>query len=517
MAMLKAISGHTTLARVQKYLEQGSDDESHSVRDYLEKGKGGKPDRLLSRDFLNMPFAKDQDRWAEVMDRTRHSAGNDKPWRGLPAVTFRHIIISPDPKDEIDLDGLRRFVVDYCTRKFGDCGDPGELGCYQVAICYHDDNERKIPHAHVVVNNTDMITGRRLHFDNAQTRALSDDLQTFCAERGMHHLEYVEKSGRMFSESVPAGFPGRGVPSPERLASERSAKPSGRAFHTTKGERRARERGRREGFTLWKDDVRNAISVAAASTGTMAEWEREMTRLGYIVEKRDGDYLFRHPSSPDSRKVLGRTLGTDYMPKAIRSKQATAYFRKQLPPEGAGRFLTVESVLEFSEDETWGMTLQDVADVVATVNSAKAEHFETIEREYRRAKNELPRWHEGEPRRAELEERKRKLELTWRYSKRMGLFDFDLTDEEREARRRERIERSLQVSIKRKVAEGARLTRAEYARLTDEQRKLLLKNQRERAKERERKRNIDPGYEQSSSGGWGGTEPSRSETRSRTR
>ena len=517
MAMLKKISGHTSLARVQKYLEEGSDDKSHSVRDYLEKGKGGKADRLLARDFLNMPFEDDQERWAEVMDRTRHAAGNDKPWKGKAAVTFQHIIISPDPKDGIDLPALREFVTEYCTRKFGDGGDAGELGCFQVAICYHDDNENHIPHAHIIVNNTDLETGRRLQINNKQNRALSDDLQAFCAERGMHHLEYVEKGGRVVSESVGADVPRREMPAQERVAAAKSAKRAGRAFHTTKGERRARERGKREGFTLWKDDIRNAISVAAGATETMEEWEHEMERLGYIVEKRDGDYLFRHPSSPDSRKVLGRTLGTDYMPKAIRSKQATSYFRRQLPPDGAGRFLTVESVLEFSADETWGMTLQDVADVVATVNSTKAKHFETIEREYRLAKNEAPRWNEGEPRRVELEERKRKLELTYKYSKRMGLFDFDLTDEEREQRRKERIEASLEVSIKRKVAEGARLTKAEYARLSNEQRQLLLKNQRERRKERERARNIDPGYEPSSSSGWGGSEPSRSETRSHTR
>ena len=91
------------------------------------------------------------------------------------------------------------------------------------------------------------------------------------------------------------------------------------------------------------------------------------------------------------------------------------------------------------------------------------------------------------------------------------------TDEERAQRRKERIEASLEVSIKRKVAEGARLTKVEYARLSNEQRQLLLKNQRERRKERERARNIDPGYEPSSSSGWGGSEPSRSETRSHTR
>ena len=495
-------------------MEEGTDDRSHSVRDYLEAGKSGKPDRLLARDYLNMPYEKDRLRWAEAMDMTRVAAGNDKPWRGQPAVTFRHIIISPDPEDDIDLPSLREFVVGFCSRKFGKGGNPGELGCYQVAICYHDDNERRIPHAHTIVNNTDLITGRRLHFDNKQVRALTDDLQAFCVERGMHHLEYFEEGEAVVSRSVPAGEPRREMTSPERAA---AAKRAGRAFHTTKGERRARERGRREGFTLWKDDIRNAVTVAANSTETLEEWERKMEKLGYIVEKRDGDYLYRHPSSPDSRKVLGRTLGTDYMPKAIRSMQATSYFRRQLPPEGAGSFLTVESVLEFSADETWGMTLQDVADVVATVNSTKAEHFEAIEREYRLAKNEASNRKAGEPRRLELEERERKLELTWRFSKRMGLFDFDLTDEERAARRKKRIEASLDVSVNRKVVDGARLTKAEYARLTDEQKRLLVKNQKERGRERERARNVDSGYEASGSNGTDGRRACRGESRGHTR
>lgn len=36
------------------------------------------------------------------------------------------------------------------------------FGNYEVAVVYHDDNERRIPHAHVVVNNTNLNTGHRL-------------------------------------------------------------------------------------------------------------------------------------------------------------------------------------------------------------------------------------------------------------------------------------------------------------------------------------------------------------------
>ena len=102
-----------------------------------------KKNRAIAADYINMdaPFdgrgATHFD-WAAEMDATRHALGNDVPWRGLRVRTYKHYIISPDPKDGIGLDALRELATSWAEKHFGE---------YEVAIVYHDDNERGIPHA----------------------------------------------------------------------------------------------------------------------------------------------------------------------------------------------------------------------------------------------------------------------------------------------------------------------------------------------------------------------------------
>ena len=147
--MLKAINGHTGCGRIKDYLEKGG--------------------RALLRDFFNLSWdeiedkglddsLKDEVEWAREMDELRHDYRNDEPWKGQRAITFRHYVISPDPSDNIDLEGLRALTHAWVRKHFSD---------YQVAVVYHDDNRQRIPHAHIVVNNTNLDTGRRLHIPNA--------------------------------------------------------------------------------------------------------------------------------------------------------------------------------------------------------------------------------------------------------------------------------------------------------------------------------------------------------------
>ena len=149
MPMLKAINGHTGCSRIEDYLEKNG--------------------RALMRDFFNLSWDEVEDKgldtalkneveWALEMDALRHDYGNDTPWKGQRAITFRHYVISPDPSDSIGLEGLRELTHAWVKKHFSD---------YQVAVIYHDDNKQRIPHAHVVVNNTNLATGRRLHIPNA--------------------------------------------------------------------------------------------------------------------------------------------------------------------------------------------------------------------------------------------------------------------------------------------------------------------------------------------------------------
>lgn len=167
MPILKVISGHGGTAK---------------IRDYLEK-----KNRALGRDFLNLPLDEwvEEDRdgtalgieWDKEMDATREAFGTNSSWRGLKARTFKHFVISPDPKDLLDMDSLRELSQAWAKRYFPE---------HEIAIIYHDDNASRIPHAHVVVNNVNLKTGNRMHTDHPED--LNRDLQDMARERGLAGL-----------------------------------------------------------------------------------------------------------------------------------------------------------------------------------------------------------------------------------------------------------------------------------------------------------------------------------------
>lgn len=89
VSVLKPISGHTSCSNVQKYLE--------------------KDDRALAIDTLNI---LDEKNWAARMDKTREIFDNNKSVNGKQTRTYNHYIISPDPRDNIDLETLQKPQVD---------------------------------------------------------------------------------------------------------------------------------------------------------------------------------------------------------------------------------------------------------------------------------------------------------------------------------------------------------------------------------------------------------------------
>ena len=92
MPILKPISGHGSTGGIRRYLEKGG--------------------RALARDLFNLSYderdagalgdeAKEACAWDAEMDATRSAFGTDAPWRGKPARTFKHFVLSPDPGDDI--------------------------------------------------------------------------------------------------------------------------------------------------------------------------------------------------------------------------------------------------------------------------------------------------------------------------------------------------------------------------------------------------------------------------------
>ena len=276
MAVLKAINGHTGCGR---------------IRDYLEKGG-----RALLRDFFNLSWdevedkgldaaLKDEVDWALEMDALRRDYGNDTPWKGQRAITFRHYVISPDPSDNIGLDGLRELTHAWVRKHFSD---------YQVAVIYHDDNRQRIPHAHIVVNNTNLETGRRLHIPNALD--MNRSLQEVARARGL----------TAFDNEMPKGRVGQSDPrTPPRPRTRW-------ATYINKAERGILDAG----AYSWVSDIRNRVSVAKVLSRNEGEFMRILELLEIKVAENSSqapreDWIFSLADQP-SKKVSGERLGMTF-------------------------------------------------------------------------------------------------------------------------------------------------------------------------------------------------------------
>ena len=271
MPLVKCINGHTGCAAAERYLERGG--------------------RAIGHDFINLDCGERLDGpvgWSAEMDGLRDLHGNGKPYRGKPAITYRHYIVSPDPADKIDLERLRELACAWARRHFGE---------YQVAIVYHDDNENRIPHAHIIVNNTNVESGRRLHVPDP--KKLNRDLQEMARKRDLGYLA----DRRTADPRVKGG----------------GARTSQREF---KG--RAERRIEREGGYSWVADIRNRASTARAIASNEDDYRSLLKALGVELSlnspnARRRDYLYALADHP-SRKVGGEKLGCPYGKTALESK-----------------------------------------------------------------------------------------------------------------------------------------------------------------------------------------------------
>lgn len=330
MPIVKPISGHTGCAGVFRYLT--------------------KDGRALAFDYLNLPApALDPAEelpvygpydWARDMDATRKEAGNDAPWKGKPARTYKHYVLSPDPGDRIELDDLRRLAMAWARENFAD---------FEVAVVYHDDNAGRIPHAHVVVNNTNVSNMRRLQ--DPDPRALKRSAQRLAKEMGFSYLEDAPKD---------------------------PARPPRRTLQRTYVRRAEAELSRR-GLYSWVADIRSRIEIARAVARDEADFRSLLAEMGVTVadnspraERRDWVYSL---AETPTRRISGESLGLSYGRDRLLARFASG--ASALASEG-GRALAAaaaEAVRVGGLDE-----LRDLAEAVAFVDSRRIRSMEELRR-----------------------------------------------------------------------------------------------------------------------------------------
>lgn len=275
MPYVKCISGHTSARYIQRYLE--------------------KNDRALATDFVNIdvPVKGVRDGledyepfdWWREMDQTRSDFGNDTPWNGQRARTWKHYILSPNPDDDIELGKLRRLSAAWAQENFSD---------YEVAIVYHDDNANRIPHAHVVVNNTNLLSGYRLQ--EPDPRAVKRSIQKLAKGMGLSWFE--------------------DAPRPEGTNRARSTA-SKQRVHVGRAERELEGKGEYS----WVGDIRARVSIARMVARNEDEFRSVLKAMGLDVKdnsarasRRDWIYSFNdRPTLRVSGEKMGLSFGKEHL------------------------------------------------------------------------------------------------------------------------------------------------------------------------------------------------------------
>lgn len=115
---------------------------------------------VLDVDLVNM-WQHEGESWGETMDWSQ-CVDND-PY-GPRKRNYLHVVISPD--DDISLVQLKEIANAWVQEFFG--WDYPKICTAEAAIVYHDDNTCKTKHAHIVVNNLDLFSGRSIKIDREQ-------------------------------------------------------------------------------------------------------------------------------------------------------------------------------------------------------------------------------------------------------------------------------------------------------------------------------------------------------------
>lgn len=304
MPYVKPISGHGTTAKIMRYLT--------------------KEGRALAADYLNlehdstlqpgdkMPVSYN---WSRDMDAMREACGTNEPWKGKPARTFKHYVFSPDPGDPLSLDRLRKLTVEWAKTNFGD---------YQVAIVYHDDNENKVPHAHVVVNNVNLATGHRLQ--DPDPKALMVSAQRIAKHQGVSHFHRDDKGMNAFQKRAASKTPGMKQP----LSLQR--------VYVRKAEQEIAGKGEYS----WVADIRSRVSTARSLASDEAEFRSLLADLG--IEASDNssrnarsDWIYSMADHPTWR-ISGERMGLAYGKSSI---QARFLLTDRVTPAGKERIAQI--------------------------------------------------------------------------------------------------------------------------------------------------------------------------------
>jgi hypothetical protein len=287
---------------------------------YLEHKRGRAPDRAVYHDFINLPSLAQQQRdgvrWFELMDETRNRMGTNTPWGSKGLRSYNHYIISPDPRDAINIETLSLLATNFALEFARGC---------EVAIIYHDDNAGHILHAHVVVNNYDYIRNGRWHIDRATPKRMQDHLQETAKELGLRYFDNLlsDHESSLHEKTKRSGF--------SAISLEKDAVDRGRdtavsndAKPYTDPERiEVSEQGicHAKNYS-WKADIRTRVECAYQFAHSTESYLEACRMLGITVTRSaKGDFKYALQERP-TRCINGNTLGANHTFSGITKRYA---------------------------------------------------------------------------------------------------------------------------------------------------------------------------------------------------
>lgn len=179
---------------------------------------------------------------------------------------YYHFKLSPDRKDKAD----PLMVQEYAKA----CAEKMFEGC-ECVIATHTDTQTV--HSHIVVNAVHPITGRKLHFNDADYTMLKDMANEIGEEFGFSSLDFRKKAEN------------------KRTNDER---------HIIL-----------KGGTSWKEELREVIEEGRQAATTTEEFEEHLKLYGVEITRSGKDYSYLHPHK--QKPIRGKRLGENYSKEAI--------------------------------------------------------------------------------------------------------------------------------------------------------------------------------------------------------
>lgn len=294
MAIIKATKRVPTSRRSSDRLEMYLVSGKTSDRDlevYLEHGHKAEQSRVVAYAHSDHVVSDDPGEWAKSFEAVRQSWGKDEGRQ------YYHLIFSPDPEDKISPEECRDMASEWIERSI-----PGS----QWIVAVHNDNNRAIVHAHVVVNAVHPETGLKLQISPSEWNHISEIKNEICRAHGLGSTETVF----------------------EHLRNERwESKSQRRDF--------AIEQMKKRGARSWVEDIRNQVDLAANESHSWSDFMDRLNRNGVRVTRekksRGEGLVFWHPQSNGTKyKIRGKRLGGNYTEAAL-CRRMSFDFRKLKP------------------------------------------------------------------------------------------------------------------------------------------------------------------------------------------